>query len=193
MKIAENTKRVNPLYFTFLFLFVLTFSVSNTFAQSNAKANITGDEFTAKGEDTGWQEGTMVENLKFNDINNKKFKLHDLLDKPVLLEFWSVKSAQAKRNKTVMKSFYKRFNINIVGICTDEYPNQIRKIGQEQQLQWSNVMDDSKKYNGQTFAESRNIADAKYVIINPDKTIHKIFYSDRDIGKVGVTLQNYFK
>ncbi len=193
MKIAEHANRLNGLHFTFLFLFFLTFSLSNTFAQSNSKANITGDEFTAKGENTGWQEGTMVENLLFNDINNKKFKLHDLLDKPVLLEFWSVKSAQAKKNKTVLKSFYKRFNINIVGICTDDYPNQIRKIGQNQQLQWSNVMDDSKKYIGKTFAESQNIANAKYIIINPDKTIYKIFYSERDIGKVGVTLQNYFK
>jgi len=180
----------------FLPLFILlTFSLigNDLMAQSaNHKANIIPDEFTSKGN-VGWTIGSTVPNLSFNDINGKKFQLYDLLDKPLLIEFWSLKNAQCKKNKTYLKKFYEQYNINILGITTDDYPNQLRKFSKDQQLRWANVMDDSKKFSGETFAASQGIENVAFLIITPDKKVHAIGNQPREIGKMGVELQKYFK
>ena len=39
---------------------------------------------TAKGVTVGWKTGNTAPNLTFNDVNNKKADLHDLLEKPTI-------------------------------------------------------------------------------------------------------------
>ncbi len=169
------------------------FVLQNLNAQSeNHKPNISSDEFTAKSGMVGWQEGLTVPNLHFNDISGKKSSLHDQLEKPVILEFWTLDCAQCVKNKTYLKSFYKQFDINIISISTDEYPNEIRKMAQSKQIHWTNIYDDSKKFSGKSFAKANQLEGASFMLITPDKKVHKIFYSDKDFGKLGVELQKYF-
>ena len=174
MRIIKTQKSFNlTLRETLLLFLFLALSFQNGIAQSsNQKPNIAPDEFTAKGATVGWHVGNTVPNLIFNDVNNKKAELYDLLEKPTILEFYTLNCNQCKQNKRYLKAFYKQFNINIVGICTDEYINQIRQNARDQGLHWMNVYDDSKQFIGKTIYWILNL-------IGPDKTIHKIFYNLR--------------
>jgi peroxiredoxin len=191
----KRTQKSAMLSFHFSFLtlliFALSFQIGNA-QSSNLKPNIAPDEFTAKGVTVGWKEGNTVPNLTFNDVNNKKAELYKLLEKPTILEFWTLDCDQCAKNKRYLKAFYKQFDINIVGICTDEYINQIRQKAKEQDLHWMNIYDDSKKFVGKTFAQAYNLGDPKFILIAPDKTIYKIFYDESDVKKLGVELQKIF-
>lgn len=194
MRIIKTQKSVISMFrFAFLALFAMALSFQNGTAQSsNLKPNITPDEFTAKGVTVGWRVGNTVPNLTFNDVNNKKAELYDLLEKPTILEFYTLDCNQCTQNKRYLKAFYKQFNINIVGICTDEYINQIRQYTRDHGLHWMNVYDDSKKFVGKTFAQAYDLGNPKFVLIGPDKTIHKVFYNAADVKLLGVELQQNF-
>ncbi len=168
---------------------------ATAFAQGskNHKPNLDPSEFTEKGIAQCWQEGQKVGDINVNDIFNKKFKLYDLLDKPVVVELWTLNSEQSKKNKKYLKAFYNQYNINILGICTDQYVFQIQDVNKEPALPWSNVQDNSKQFSGKTFAEANGLGEAKFLILLPGGIVHKVFYSEKDIGKVGVELQKYFK
>ena len=194
MRIIKTQKSVIPLFrFSFIVLLALALNFQTGNAQiSNLKPNIAADEFTAKSPSIGWQVGNTPPNVTFNDVNNKKAKLYDLLQKPTILEFWTLDCTQCAQNKRYLKAFYKQFDINIVGICTDEYINQIRDLTREQDLHWMNVYDDSKKFVGKTFVKANNMGDPKFILISPDKTIFKIYYNVNDVKLLGVDLQQNF-
>ena len=194
MRIIKTQKSINfSMRLVFMSLIFCALSFQNTMAQSsNQKPNIAPDEFTAKGATMGWHVGNTVPNLTFNDVNNKKAKLYDLLEKPTILEFYTLNCNQCKQNKRYLKAFYKQFNINIVGICTDEYVNQIRQNARDQGLHWMNVCDDSKKFVGKTFAQAYDLGDPAFILIGPDKKIQKIFYNASDIKLLAVELQQNF-
>lgn len=174
-----------------LVVFALSFQIAG--AQSkNIKPNIDVGEFTAKSVNVGWQEGNTVPDVTFNDVNNKKASLHKMLEKPTIIEFWTLNCTQCAQNKRYLKAFYKQFDINIVGICTDEYLGEIREKAKAQDLHWMNIYDDSKKFIGKTFAESSGLGDPKFILISPDKTVHKVFYNLSDVKKLGVELQKNF-
>jgi len=185
------------LCFVLTLLLGLSLFTSNATAQDNLKANIstvetpTDEEFTAKGA-TAWSEGATVSNFLFNDINNKKFKLYDLLDKPLVIELWELDNALAPKNKTYLKKFYEQYNINILSICSEDYPNEIRKLTKEQKIQWSAIYDDYRRFNGKSFSDTHGLKGAGFVIITPDKKIRMIVENTANIGKVGVYLQQYF-
>jgi len=160
-------------------------------AEIDADAATSSDEFTAKGA-TGWSEGATVSNFLFNDINNKKFKLYDLLDKPLIIEFWELDNALAPKNKTYLKKFYEQYNVNILSICSEDYPNEIRKLAREQDILWSAIYDDYRRFNGKSFTDTHGLEGAGFVIITPDKKIRMIVENTANIGKVGVYLQQYF-
>ncbi len=195
MRIIKTQKSANPLFrFSLLSLMIFALSFQNGNAQSsNLKPNISPDEFTAKGVTVGWRIGNTVPNLTFNDVNNKKADLYDLLEKTTILEFWTLDCNQCAQNKRYLKAFYKQFDINIVGICTDEYINQIRKKTREQDLHWMNIYDDSKKFVGKTFAQAYNLGDPKFILIDSDKTILKVYFNATDIKMLGVDLQKLHK
>ena len=177
------------LILTFAFLFALNSVVAQS---ANLKPNIVLDEFTAKGASFGFSEGSEVPNAFFNDVYSKKFSLYDLLDKPVVIELFSLNGELNAKNKKYLAAFYRQYNINIIGICTDQYPNEIMKRTKAWGATWSNVMDDNKRFGGLSFAEMNNIPTAKFIVIYPDKKVAKVFKSESDIGKVAVTLQQYF-
>ncbi|MEO1624666.1 MAG: thioredoxin-like domain-containing protein, partial [Bacteroidota bacterium] len=134
-----------------------------------------------------------VTNLSFNDVFNKGFKLYEKLDKPVLIEIWSMNCQQCKRNKKYLKSFYTQYNIDIISICTDDYPNEIRKMAQQNNYPWSTIHDDSPKFNqGASFSEVNDLGAAKFILLTPDKQVYRVYNSEKAIGKVGVDLQQYF-
>lgn len=194
MRIIKARKLVNQL-FRIAICAILSFGLnlqSGIAQSSNLKPNIAPDEFTAKSPNVGWQVGNTVPNLTFNDVNNKKAKLYDLLEKPTILEFWTLDCEPCAQNKRYLKAFYKQFDINIVGICTDEYINQIREKTREQDLHWMNVYDDSKKFGGKTFVKANNMGDPKFILIAPDKTIYKIYNNVNDVKQLGVDLQQKF-
>ena len=160
-------------------------------AQSGHKANISSaDEFTAKG--VGWIEGASISDLAMIDVNKKRFKLYSLLDKPTVVVFFSLNDYNTAKNTSYLKRFYKQYNINIIGITTDEYPNRIRKYMMDNQLDWSNVQDDSKKFIGKSFVQNNQLENAQFVILTPDKKVHKIVPKDKPIGMLGAELQKYF-
>ena len=194
MRIIKTQKSaICLLRFTFFVLFAFVFSFQTATAQaSNLKPNIAPDEFTAKGATVGWKVGNTVPNLTFNDVNNKKAKLYDLLEKPTILEFYTLNCSQCAQNKRYLKAFYKQFDINIVGICTDEYINQIRQYTRDHDLHWMNVYDDSKKFVGKTFAQAYDLGNPKFILIGPDKTIHKVFFNANEVKMLGVELQQNF-
>ncbi len=194
MRIIKTQKSViHLLRFSCLALMAFVFSMQTINAQaSNLKPNIAPDEFTAKSANIGWQEGNTVPNLTFNDVNNKKADLYKLLEKPTIIEFWTLNCDQCAQNKRYLKAFYKQFDINIVGICTDEYINQIRQKAREQDLHWMNVYDDSKKFIGKTFVQANNLGDPKFILISPDKTVEKIYYNVNDVKLLGVELQKKY-
>ena len=177
-----------------LLILCFLFAISTILpAQSaNTKSNISKDELTPKGEETSWTKGSMVPNLLFSDVFTKQFDLYSLLDKPLVIEFTSLKCAQCTNNKAALKSFYKRYNINILSITKDEHINQLRKFIKDNQLNWSTVYDDSKKYDQETFDKANFEQEPKFLLITPDKRVHSIFYNTRDIGKLGVALKTYF-
>lgn len=192
MRIIKTQKSANLFFrYSFFSLMIFALSFQNGNAQSsNLKPNISPDEFTAKGVTIGWKTGNTVPNLSFNDVNNKKADLYDLLEKPTILEFWTLDCNQCAANKRYLKAFYKQFDINIVGICTDEYINQIRNKTREQDLHWMNIYDDSKKFVGKTFAQAYKLGDPKFILIGPDKTILKVYFNAADVKMLGVDLQN---
>ncbi len=167
-------------------------------AQGNLKPNIApveasdmDSEFTEKGV-TIWTEGSVVSNFVFNDINNKKFKLYDLLDKPLVIELWELDNTLAPKNKKYLKRFYDQYNINILSICSEDYPNEIRKLSREQGLKWPAIYDDYRRFNGKSFTNTHGLKGAGFVIITPDRKIRMIVANTANIGKVGVYLQKYF-
>ena len=181
---------LNRVFFILSLLFLLSTALP---AQSaNTKSNISQDQLTPKGEETSWAKGSLVPNLIFNDVYTKQFDLYSLLDKPLVIEFTSLKCAQCTNNKTALKSFYKRYNINILSITTDEHINQLRKFIKDNKLNWSTIYDDSSKYEQETFSKANFEQEPKFLLITADKRVHSIFYNTRDIGKLGVTLKNYF-
>jgi len=140
-----------------------------------------------------WSVGSIVPNATIMDVNGKKYQLYDLLDKPVVIEFFNVKSAQSKKNKGYLKSFYTKFNINILSVTPANYPNQVRKTAQDMNLRWPQVLDDAKKFDQASFFNSGGIEQPRFIIITPDKRVKKVFYNERDIAKVGGTLQQHFR
>ena len=194
MRIIKTQKSMLRICrFFFLMLLIFTLNSQSIIAQtSNHDPNIAPDEFTAKGVTVGWKVGNTVPNLTFNDVNNKKAELYKLLEKPTIIEFYTLDCHQCTQNKRYLKAFYKQFDINIVGICTDEYINQIRQYTRDHDLHWMNVYDDSKKFVGKTFAQAYNLGNPKFILIGPDKTIHKVFYNANDIKLLAVELQQNF-
>ncbi|MEM8906726.1 MAG: redoxin domain-containing protein [Bacteroidota bacterium] len=187
-----KTCKTTSLKTLFALLGLLCCLLGSPTLEAQVTTNIATDELTAKSPDVAWEEGATAPNLFFNDVNNKKFKLYDLLDKPLIIEFYELNCHTCAKNKKYLKSFYKQFNINILSICPDDYPNEIRKLSRNQQLNWSTVYDDSRKLVGASFAEQNQLGNARFLLLLPDKTIAKIFYSEKAIGKLGVELQNYF-
>ena len=144
---------LNHRWGPFGFLLALLLMSTSALAQSaNHKPNLNPSEFTEKGISQGWQEGQQVGDLQVNDVFGKKFNLYSLLDKPLVVEFFTLNSEQSKKNKRLLKAFYNQYNINILGICTDEYVYQIQDVNKQNQLPWSNVQDNSPKFGGKTFA-----------------------------------------
>jgi len=196
----NNKKRRRSLEFCFILtlIFGMIFSFNEIQAQGNLKPNITpvkkastNSEFTEKGG-TIWAEGSVVSNFVFNDINSKGFKLYDLLDKPLIIEFWDLDDALAPKNKKYLNRFYNQYNINILSICSEDYPNEIRKLSKAQGIKWSAVYDDFRRFNGKSFRDTHGLKGAGFVIITPDKKIRMIVDNTAKIGKVGVNLQKYF-
>jgi len=54
------------------------------------------------------------------------------------------------------------------------------------------IYDDAAVYNQETFSEANFDKPPKFLLITPDKKVHSIYYSERDIGKLGVALKGYF-
>jgi len=196
----NNSKSRKPLNFCFILTLILGMTLSSNViqAQGNLKPNIApvetqtaNTEFTEKGV-TIWTEGSVVSNFIFNDINSKKFKLYDLLDKPLVIELWELDNTLAPKNKKYLKRFYQQYNINILSICSEDYPNEIRKLSREQDIKWSAVYDDYRRFNGKSFTDTHGLKGAGFVIITPDKKIRMIVDNTANIGKVGVYLQKYF-
>ena len=189
MRVISNSRLFLSLLFSFFFIGI---SVQTTSAQSaNLKANILTGEFTAKG--AGLQEGSTVSDISFNDVNSKKFKLFSRLDKLTVLVFYSLKDANIAKKTKYLKSFYKQYNINIIGITKDEYPNRIRKYASANHLDWPNVQDDSIKFGTKSFAASQSIPNAQFVLITPSKKVLKVIPNGKPIGMLGAVLQKYFK
>ncbi len=179
---------------SFFVLLLLCLSTHLVLAQSaNHKPNLDRTEFTEKGVNIGWMEGQQIPDFKVNDVFNKKFKLYDLLDKPLVIEIFELKSAQSKKNKKYLKAFYNQYNINILGICADEYTFQIQDVKTDNELAWSIVQDNSRVLEGKTFAQQNGLENVKFLIILPGGIIHKVFSSENEIGRLGVELQKYFK
>ncbi|MEM9921128.1 MAG: thioredoxin-like domain-containing protein [Bacteroidota bacterium] len=188
-------KPILSLGWCIIFLLGMAWSTSSSlYAQkaSDKIPNISPDEFTSKSGEMGWGTGMMVENTIFNDVFNKKLNLYQLLEKPVLIELWSLDCQQCKKNKKYLKSFYTQYDIHIISISDDNYPNEIRKQAKQLALPWSMIHDDSKNFEQASFADRNQLGNAKFILITPDKRIHSIYQSEREIGKVGVALQQYF-
>lgn len=197
MNILKNRLSCKLCFILTLFLGLSLFS-NAVRAQGNLKPNIAPieekaepSEFTEKGG-TIWTEGSVVSNFIFNDINNKKFKLYDLLDKPLVIELWELDNTLAPKNKKYLKKFYEQYNINILSICSEDYPNEIRKLSKAQDIKWSAIYDDYRRFNGKSFTETHGLRGAGFVIITPDRKIRMIVANSANIGKVGVYLQKYF-
>ena len=173
------------------FLFT-SFNSLQAQASANHKANIITDEFTPKSGEYGWQQGQKVSDLQFNDVFTKKFSLYDKLTKPTIIEISDMESPDALKNKKYLKSFYKQYDVNIISIVNSKYPNQIRDFIKTNELSWSTVLDDSKKFTGKTFAESQNLSRTKLLLIMPDKTVHTVVASSEPVGKLGLALQQHF-
>jgi len=195
MRILKTTPIFQKFYAAiFVLLCCCVLSPVQSQAQSdNHSPNIDPGEFATRNSAEGWKEGFTVPDLKFNDVAGKKFSLYELLDKPTILEFYTLNCQQCAKNKNYLKNFYRQYDINIVGICTDDgYPTEIDKRAKAADLTWSNVMDDSKKFGGSTFAQNQGMGDVKFVLILPDKTIKVLSNNEKHVGRVGVELQKYF-
>ncbi len=191
MKSASNPSpifKTIALFGAVLMIFLLGPALSQ--AQSaNHQPNIAPDEFTTKGY---WDIGTTVPNLKLNDVFNKKFELYSKLDKVVVLELFTMDNAQCTKNKKYLKSFYKQYPIEIISITTDQYVNQLRDYTRNHQIAWHNIIDDSAKFDQPAFAKANFSKSPKFVVITPDKRVHAIMHSEKEVGKLGVLLQQYF-
>ena len=195
MRILKTTPIYQKLFSSvFLLLCFWVLLPSHSQAQSdNHKPNIDPGEFAARSSAEGWKEGFSVPDLKFNDVSGKKFSLYELLEKPTILEFYTLKCQQCAKNKNYLKNFYRQYNINIVSICTDNgYPAEINKRAKAAGVTWSNVMDDAKDFGGSTFAQQQGMGDVKFILILPDKTIKVLTDNERHAGRIGVELQKYF-
>jgi len=189
MRINNSTLRYVALFIFGLFL------IQPTDAQTSANhtANITADEFTAKGgAANGWAVGQTVPNLYFNDVFTKKFHLHDKLEKATVIEIYSPTDAASKKNKTYLKTFFKQYDINIISIASNASSNQLRQAVKNGSLDWPHVQDDSKKFTGSTFAQSQNLDGVKFILVSGNKQVKTVVKNNEPIGKLGASLQQYF-
>ena len=177
---------IKPLTYGWLLLACLVFSIN----EASAQANITPDEFTAKSGASPWAEGSPAPNPKFNDLFNKKYKLYDLLDKPTIIEIIPKDCNGCDRNLKYLKSFYKQFSINIITVRESEYRDRMIKSVRDNDIQWSVVLDDGPKYGQSTLSDQAQVS---FILVTPDKKIYKVYNSPKEIGKLGVDLQQYFK
>ncbi|MEL6866658.1 MAG: TlpA disulfide reductase family protein [Bacteroidota bacterium] len=152
--------------------------------------NIQYDRTTA---DSIWTEGMTVPNIRFKDINNRNYELHDLLDKVTLIDFWFTSCKPCIKNKRYLQQFYRQYDINLVSVSVDQRASIIKKYVEANDIPWINVHDNSPFMERFKRQISGNNSYPDYLLITPDKKIFKYYSSGGDIAKLGITLQAYFE
>jgi len=191
MRVLKAGLQVRSPYFL-LGLFLLIACSIQAQQGSNKIPNLQGSEFTEKSGATGWAIGQKVPDLKILDVFGKKKQLHDLLGKPLVIEFFELNDAQSTKNKKILNAFYKQYNINILSITTDQHPFQIQKYAKANGMTWPVVQDDYRTYHGKSFAQTHISNDVAFLLVYPDGSIQEVLNNPKAIGRIGVALQQYF-
>lgn len=170
-------------------LLVILFFASNLFSQE--KRNIIW--FTAKSpsEATGFNEGQTVPNLSIKDVNKKRFKLHDQLNKLTVIDFRNMKCQTCAKNTNYLKRFYKQYAINIISIYDDARSVEVKSYAAKNGMNWTNVQDDAPPRD--LLKKQLNLNESPdYIVLSPDKKVLKVFKDGNTVGKLGAFLQQHF-
>ena len=170
----------------YIFLLALLISSSSMFAQL-----ISDDEFTSKGPEgaISFEEGATMPNLRFKNLKNQTFNIHDKLDKLTVVEFWYTTCQLCIDNKErYISKFLDQYNINLISIAIDDKASTVRKYVADHNNFWDNIQDNNafKSY----FQKTKGVARPIYLVVNADKEIIKVL-DQGNAGKLGAFLQSY--
>ena len=73
----------------------------------------------------------------------------------------------------------------------DEKASSVRKFISDKHYLWDNIQD-NQAFKGY-YQITKGVPSPLYLIVNEDKEVVKLFRHPKDIGKIGVFLQNHFK
>lgn len=174
-------------------ILALFLNISPISAQTDNAKHIIWDTIAYPKDEYGWQQGDVVPNLKLTDVKNKAFELYDLLEKPLIIDFWFIACKPCVQNKKYLKSFYKSYSINLLSISVDHRASTVSHYAQKNGLLWQNVQDNSPYQ--QRFKNQIGYGNSypDYFLITPDKKVAHVFTSGSEINLLGLALSKYFK
>lgn len=141
----------------------------------------------------GWELGQQVPNVSIQDVNGYSFDLYDLLDKPLLIDFWFIACKPCVANKKYLRRFYRQYDLNLMSISVDRRASTVKQYAEQNDMPWYNVHDDNGYANRFKVQIGSNQTYPLYLIIGPDKRIAGVFHSGSQIGQLGVLLQELFQ
>jgi len=159
--------------------------------------NIVYDSTFLLGPEYGWEEGDVIPNIKFVDVDGKWRNLYDLLNKVTIIDFWFIACKPCIANKSYLQRYYKQFGVNIVSISVDERASTVKRYAEANGMPWINVHDNGgyKTRFKRKISLSKEFPDNSYpdyILITPDKRIAKYYSTGESIKALGVALQEYF-
>ena len=168
-------------------------TVSLSAQVSRSDSNIIWDTLAFPASDYGWEEGMTVPNLQMKDVHGNSFEFYSALDKVTVIDFWFIACKPCVANKRYLKSFYRQYDINLVSISVDQRASSVRSYAEENGLVWINIHDNNPMARRFKTRIGLDNSYPDYLVITPDKKVHRVFTSGSDIGILGVTLQELFR
>lgn len=169
---------------------LLTLAITG-YAQSEQqeRKNLEWDTLTYPKGEYGWSEGMIVPDVTLLDVNNQEMKLYDLLDKPVVIDFWFMTCKPCIANKKYLKRFYRQYPIEILSISVDKVASDVKRYAQENGMYWKNVHDNNAFKERFKLQIGSDHVYPFYLLIGKDKRVVGVYPGGNGISGLGVALQ----
>lgn len=152
----------------------------------------------------GWSEGMTVPNVVIRDVNNKEYRLYDLLDKPLVIDFWFIACKPCIANKkylefqldiagrSVSGISYLRYPIEILSISIDERASTVKRYAEDNGMHWLNVHDNSPYSDRFKLQIGSDQSYPLYLLIDEEGKVLGTYEGGASIARLGVRLQALF-
>ncbi|MEL7424268.1 MAG: TlpA disulfide reductase family protein [Bacteroidota bacterium] len=158
-------------------------------AGTEESSNLFWDTLAYPVPEYGWSEGMTVPNVVIRDVNNKEYRLYDLLDKPLVIDFWFIACKPCIANKKYLKRFYLQYPIEILSISIDERASTVKRYAEDNGMHWLNVHDNSPYSDRFKLQIGSDQSYPLYLLIDEEGKVLGTYEGGASIARLGVLLQ----